>query len=156
MVVPFVLLCSFLINRVSYIPRSMSTKFLTFCKDLFPLFYSVFQLSDRHSWNPPWTGVAVVKDSVDFRWAITDDDDMKTLGQKMKAARRDRRLSLRGLSTLIGARHQAIAHWESDRCSPRPEYWPAIAEHLGLEIVSVPMSAKRIPAGCQYNQQVPA
>lgn len=64
---------------------------------------------------------------------------MKSIGTRIKAERKKRKLTQRDLAAMLGVSYQTVAYWEN--CSRRPHrrHWSVLSEVLGIPLSSFPL-----------------
>ena len=82
-----------------------------------------------------------------------------TIGEKVKAAREEKRLSQKALADKIGLSEYTVIRLEKGRREPRPSELEKIAEVLGVPVVSlydaVPMKSDVTPLPMPTGKQIP-
>ena len=67
-------------------------------------------------------------------WSMQDDALRKALGGRIKALRKDKKLSQKELSAPIGARYQLLNKYESGLVTPPAEMLVKLADALGTSV----------------------
>lgn len=58
---------------------------------------------------------------------------MRTLGQRLKEARKNKKLTQKQLADKIGAKHNSVSNWENDQNKPDPDTIELICGVLDIE-----------------------
>lgn len=59
--------------------------------------------------------------------------DMDTFGMRLRAARKELKMTQKALADQVGAKHNSVSDWENDKNMPDPDTIVSLCEVLGVD-----------------------